>query len=300
MNPLVNSAMKSNSDGNSGGLFIKVNSVEENDLEGDATTPTTQKIGLYNPINEWKHSTAKSIVPQVDDQSETILLFCASVDERDQLQRAHLSGSRENSKELLLLAHQHSHIHAPTLSLHTIWNVFWQVRVPALSVMMTFTVTISIFPSVMVFLESTQKCHSSERFYNDLFVPFLFLLYNLCDFSGRLLAGYLTSPFNARNVWIPAVARLVFIPLFLLCKLSSSRLPIVFDNDAFPVLFMVFFASTNGYVASCCMMLGSSMVAGRESSLAGTIMVFFLTLGLCLGACTSFINVYISQGSFSR
>jgi hypothetical protein len=31
--------------------------------------------------------------------------------------------------------------------------------------------------------------------------------------------------------------------------------------------------------------------------LAGTIMIFCLTLGLCLGACCSFINVLISQGA---
>eukprot|EP00597_Dinobryon_sp_UTEXLB2267_P004969 CAMPEP_0170063946 /NCGR_PEP_ID=MMETSP0019_2-20121128/4623_1 /TAXON_ID=98059 /ORGANISM="Dinobryon sp., Strain UTEXLB2267" /LENGTH=102 /DNA_ID=CAMNT_0010270503 /DNA_START=712 /DNA_END=1017 /DNA_ORIENTATION=- len=102
--------------------------MEENDMERATISPMAQNIGKYNQntsptkdvVVRWKpHSTTTSISTP-EEQSETILLFCASVDERDQFQRTH-PGSRD-SKELLLLTHQQSHTkHAPTLSFHNIW-----------------------------------------------------------------------------------------------------------------------------------------------------------------------------------
>eukprot|EP01035_Chromulina_nebulosa_P020160 gene20160-26173_t len=45
--------------------------------------------------------------------------------------------------------------------------------------------------------------------------------------------------------------------------------------------------------------MGPSLVDSNDNALAGTIMVFFLTVGLLLGASVSFLTVYISQGSLS-
>jgi hypothetical protein len=182
-------------------------------------------------------------------------------------------------------------------SLDHIMSVFAQIRTPALSVIFTFLVTIGLFPSLTVFLESQDKCKSdNNRFTNDLYVPFFFLMFNLFDFIGRVTAGSFDHVFTADNIWIPAAARVVFFPLFLLCRISGSQLPVVFASDAFPIIFMMLFALSNGYVASSCMMLGGSIVPPKESSLAGTIMVFSLTFGLLCGAMASFPVVYISQG----
>lgn len=176
-------------------------------------------------------------------------------------------------------------------------RVYQHIFIPSFSVIFTFTVTISLFPSLTVFIESTQKCKSSDRFYNDLFVPFLFLLFNLFDFCGRVTAGLITPLFNQKNIWIGSVARLIFVPLFLLCNISDSTLPALFNNDAFPILFMIFFALSNGYISTLCMMMGASSVSPADAGLAGTIMIFSLTVGLFLGACFSFLMVFISQGS---
>ena len=232
----------------------------------------------------WKSNSmdnARAATRIQEDQSETVLLFCPSADERDSKDDPY-----DNDSQLSL-----------SISFATIGAILWQLKIPAFSVMFTFVVTIAIFPALIVSLQSTQRCQSSERFYNDLFVPFLFLLYNLSDFTGRVLANHLTCPFTADNVWIASASRIVFVPLFLLCKVSSSQLPLIFNSDACPILFIVLFALSNGYVASCSMMLGAAMITGRDSSLAGTIMVFCLTLGLCLGAVSSFLVVFISQGA---
>lgn len=179
-------------------------------------------------------------------------------------------------------------------------QVFKQVIIPAASVWATFAVTIGVFPALTVFLESTEKCKShSSRFSNDLFVPFLFLLCNIFDFSGRLAAGSSCFPhfFTAENIWIAALARLIFFPLFLLCNVADSKLPTLFNHDAFPMIFMSLMAFTNGYVASQCMMMGGNMVSEKNKSLAGTIMSFSLTVGLLTGSCLSFLVVYIAEGT---
>lgn len=177
-------------------------------------------------------------------------------------------------------------------------EVFRQIWIPAMSVWGTFAVTIGVFPALTVFIESTQACQDpSQRFYNDLFVPFLFLLCNIFDLVGRVVAENVRPLFNAKNVWIGSASRLLFFPLFMLCNLSNSKLPVVFNSDVFPILFMILMAFSNGYVASNCMMMGASSVAAKDSSLAGTIMIFSLTVGLLTGSCISFLTVLITQGS---
>lgn len=184
------------------------------------------------------------------------------------------------------------------LDVQNILRVCRIVKTPALSVICVFAVTISIFPSLFVLIESDNKCKTSNRFTNDLFTPLLFLFFNLFDFIGRVSAGYFTPYFTSKNVWMPAVTRLLFLPLFLLCNVSASKLPNLFKSDVFPLLFCAAFALTNGYVGSCCMMLGGAIVNPTDASLAGTIMIFSLTLGLFLGACCSFMVVYVGQGGF--
>ena len=184
-----------------------------------------------------------------------------------------------------------------THSILGIGDVYRQVLIPSLSVWATFAVTIGLFPALTVFIESTEKCKSDNRFYNDLFIPILFLLFNIFDLCGRIAAGSTTPIFNKDNVWMGAAVRLVFFPLFMLCNVSDSKLPVVFNHDAFPIIFMILMAFSNGYIASNCMMMGASAVDSKDSSLAGTIMIFSLTAGLLTGACLSFLTVFINEGS---
>lgn len=184
------------------------------------------------------------------------------------------------------------------ISLENIFKTLNIIVAPAICVWLTFTITIGLFPALTVFIESKEKCNTSQRFYNDIFTPFLFLIFNLFDFFGRGLAGVNGCMiFNQHNIWLPTLSRLIFFPLFLLCNISDSKLPVLFTNDAFPIIFMSLFAFTNGYVASCCMIIGPTIVSEKDAFLTGTMMVFFLTSGLLFGACLSFLTVFISQGA---
>ena len=94
-----------------------------------------------------------------------------------------------------------------------IMRIARKIAVPAFSVFFIFVVTIAIFPSLIQHTVSMSQCSSSNRLYNDLFVPFMFLLFNLFDLAGRIAVGFTARPlFNANNVWIPSGARMVFFP----------------------------------------------------------------------------------------
>lgn len=201
------------------------------------------------------------------------------------------SGSQITSKSLVTESIE------VTMSWSTIIQVSRKISSAAFSVFFIFTVTIGIFPGLIVFIESTEQCKTSNRFQNDLYVPFLFFIFNLFDFIGRFCAGHFKLILNSSNIMAASLLRSLFFPAFMLCNVSGSQLPKLFYNDACPIIFMMLFAFSNGYIASACMITGPTLVSKAESSLAGTIMIFSLTLGLLVGASVSFLVVLIARGS---
>ncbi|KAL0178597.1 hypothetical protein M9458_027491, partial [Cirrhinus mrigala] len=61
------------------------------------------------------------------------------------------------------------------------------------------------------------------------------------------------------SIWLPilVIARLVFVPLFMLCNVQPrTNLPVLFAHDAWYIVFMILFSFSNGYLASLCMCFG--------------------------------------------
>ena len=187
----------------------------------------------------------------------------------------------------------------------SIGDVYAKVKAPAVSVFVTFLVTLSLFPTITGSINSVNGCDSGKgdggRFHNDLFVPFSFLLFNGGDFAGRTLAAYVsTSEALATNkiLLVTSLSRLVFFPLFLLCNVDSTHLPVVFNSDFYPITFMLLFAATNGLNSTVCMMSGPSLVAPSEREMAGNIMVFALGGGLFAGSLGSFFCLKVGTGEW--
>ena len=178
-------------------------------------------------------------------------------------------------------------------------RVVYEVRHAAFSVFFVFCVTIAVFPSTTSRIPSARRCEAgATRFQNQLFVPFNFLLFNAFDLAGRGAAGSAWSPApRPAALSLLSLSRAAFVPLFMLCGVEGSRLPVAFRGDAWPLLFMVLFAASNGWIASRAMMAAPALVEQRLQEIAGTAMVFFLTLGLFAGACVSFLVQAISTGS---
>ncbi|KAM7420033.1 hypothetical protein PAMA_016901 [Pampus argenteus] len=172
------------------------------------------------------------------------------------------------------------------VSMIKIFKKVWQL---ALSVFFTFTITIGTFPAITADTKSTIADQGPWDLY---FVPVTcFLLFNLCDWGGRSLTAVLMWP-GKDSLLLPLAiaARLVFLPLFMLCNVQPRlHLPVFFHHDAWFIIFMVIFAFSNGYLASLCMCFGPKKVLPHEAETAGAIMALFLSLGLASGAALSFL-----------
>ncbi|XP_008151458.2 equilibrative nucleoside transporter 1 [Eptesicus fuscus] len=163
------------------------------------------------------------------------------------------------------------------------------IVVPALSVCFNFTVTIGLFPVVTSDVKSSIAGNSAWEHY---FIPVsCFLTFNVFDWLGRSLTTITMWP-GKDSRWLPSLvlARLVFVPLLLLCNVHPRQyLAVIFKHDAWFTFFMAAFAFSNGYLASLCMCFGPKKVEPAEAETAGAIMAFFLSLGLALGAVFAFL-----------
>ncbi|NP_001083327.1 uncharacterized protein LOC398868 isoform X1 [Xenopus laevis] len=167
-------------------------------------------------------------------------------------------------------------------------HILKKMWVLALSVCLVFTVTIGIFPAVTAEVKSTIAGDSKWGVY---FIPVsCFLLFNLFDWAGRSLTVLTMWPGqDSKLLPVLVAARLVFLPLFMLCNVSPRNyLPVLLAHDAWYICIMILFALSNGYLASLCMCFGPKKVGVHEAETAGAIMAFFLSLGLALGAGLSF------------
>ncbi|XP_061687069.1 peroxisomal ATPase PEX6-like isoform X9 [Syngnathoides biaculeatus] len=167
--------------------------------------------------------------------------------------------------------------------------VFKKIWVAAACVWGTFTVTIGTFPAIAADTKSTLPRGSAWETYS---VPVsCFLLFNASDWAGRSLSAFCTWP-GKDSALLPVLVacRAALVPALMLCNVQPRRhLPVVFRHDAFFAAFMLVFAFTNGYLASLAMCFGPKKVPPHEAETAGSVMAFFLSLGLASGAALSFV-----------
>nr|XP_056708999.1 equilibrative nucleoside transporter 1 [Euleptes europaea] len=171
----------------------------------------------------------------------------------------------------------------------SVLSIFGKIWVMAVSVCLVFTITIGVFPSVTAAVTSTI---AGGIIWAKYFIPVsCFLVFNVFDWAGRSLTAVCMWPGKDSNL-LPFMVglRVIFIPLFMLCNVQPrANLPVFFAHDAWYIIFMIFFSISNGYLASLCMCFGPKKVLPHEAETAGAVMAFFLSLGLALGAVSSFL-----------
>lgn len=165
-------------------------------------------------------------------------------------------------------------------------KLFWL----AAAVFLTFCVTM-MYP---VYTQQILSLHNpdtaSRLFQPACFIPLAFLFWNLGDLIGRILPAVpaLSLTSRPRVLFILALSRIAFIPLYLLCNLQGKGA--VISSDFF-YLFIVqlFFGVTNGFVGSNCMMGFVEWVDPDEREAAGSFMSLCLVAGLATGSLLSFL-----------
>ncbi|CCM03372.1 uncharacterized protein FIBRA_05502 [Fibroporia radiculosa] len=157
-----------------------------------------------------------------------------------------------------------------------------------------FAITLSVFPPITVSIQST-----NPAMHPLLFSAIHFLIYNIGDFLGRFLCSIpRLLVWSANRLVAIALARTLFIPLFLMCNVQwSSPVAVgpIITSDAMFMLILLLFSTSNGYVSSMCMMSAPSVahnprLKGRtqDVDIAATVASFCLVGGLTVGSIASF------------
>jgi hypothetical protein len=182
---------------------------------------------------------------------------------------------------------------------YTVWK---SVQGPAISLFLTYLVTLALFPVITSNLTSTNECKTHSRFQNDLFTPVTFLVFNAGDLFGRLCVTDIPIdkiPNLSRKLVWSSVARFLFIPLFLLCySRTSVYSSMAIRNDIFSLLVQFLFAVTNGMMTSVCFRLAPGLIPATTEmqQISSAILNFSLCFGLLCGSFWSFPLHWIFTG----
>ncbi|KAM6941620.1 equilibrative nucleoside transporter 2-like [Lycodopsis pacificus] len=170
----------------------------------------------------------------------------------------------------------------------SVLKVFKKIWLMAACVTCLFAVTLSVFPVITV---RVQTVYEDNAAWGEVFTCVCcFIVFNTFDLVGRGAPSLVQWPSKESPLFPVAVlCRLVFIPLLMMCNVPNSSLPVLFKHDAAFVAIMALFSFSNGYLASLCMAYAPQLVRCKDCETAGSLMTFFLVLGLALGASFSFL-----------
>lgn len=163
----------------------------------------------------------------------------------------------------------------------------WQM---ALSVVLAFWASLSVFPGVCVLV--VPQYPNRSFFTGRFFVPLTtFLLFNMGDLTGRMCSSYLPFPAHRKNALLALTISRAFIPLLILfCNVTPRYYtPVLFQYDAiFPILISLT-SLTNGYIFSSAMVMASVSSQRTRLELTGFVMASALGIGLTMGSVSSTI-----------
>ena len=192
------------------------------------------------------------------------------------------------------------------------WNF---VYYPALAIFISFLVTLTLFPSWITKVQSIHMCHhqgtttNHNRINNDLFVPITILIFNLGDLFGRIMAKTVSVDNSKKftfHLFLMAMARFIFFPLFLLCNVPGKSISLLIASDTYFYILLLTFAISNGLLVTLAFMHAPQLLPSNNNhhnhdeiqEVASTILTFAVSIGLLSGSTFSFLFNYIGTGTF--
>jgi equilibrative nucleoside transporter 1/2/3 len=167
-------------------------------------------------------------------------------------------------------------------------KLFWLAG----AVFLAFAVTM-MYPVFTAQIQSVRDPATAPRLFQPAtFIPLAFLFWNTGDLLGRMLPAIpaLSLTSKPRLLFILALSRVVFIPLYFLCNVKGKGASV--NSDAFYLLVVqLLFGISNGYIGSSCMMGFVEWVDTDEREAAGGFMSLCLVVGLTVGSFLSFFVV---------
>lgn len=176
------------------------------------------------------------------------------------------------------------------------FGILWaKLKLIVLTIFLTFSVTL-LFPVFASVVESVHVGSTHAIFRKSIFIPTIYLVWNLGDLVGRVVCGAKNSAFLVQSpktlIWY-SVGRLLFIPLFMTCNIHPGSAPI-FASDTWYILLQFLFGFSNGQLCtSCFMVVGSHCDTDDEKEAAGGFTSVFLSVGLAVGSLLSYLLVFV-------
>ncbi|RCK59454.1 Nucleoside transporter FUN26 [Candida viswanathii] len=146
-----------------------------------------------------------------------------------------------------------------------------------MTIFFTFGITL-IFPVFASVVESVRPDSPHRFFHKNIYIPFIYLVWNLGDLLGRILCGYPRLHMlikNPRTQLLYSLSRLIFIPLFLTCNIHPGKTEPLIKSDAWYILLQLLFGISNGQLCtSAFMVVGDYCDTDDEKEAAGGFTTF--------------------------
>ncbi|GAA5891685.1 hypothetical protein JCM5296_005511 [Sporobolomyces johnsonii] len=168
-----------------------------------------------------------------------------------------------------------------------------KVRKLGIAMFLVFGITLSVFPSITSSILSVKTGEPDANIFQkpELFVPLGFAVFAAGDWFGRVLPQWEKLAWtNWKGLMACSVARVVFVPLFLMCNQQAGGGDAVIRSDWLYILIMFIFATSNGYISTLIMLASvvEPSLDEDEVDIAATCLAFYLTAGLASGSLVSF------------
>ncbi|GAA6052244.1 hypothetical protein JCM3770_007397 [Rhodotorula araucariae] len=169
-----------------------------------------------------------------------------------------------------------------------------KVRHLGIAMFLVFGITLAVFPSITSTIVSIKTGDPDARLLQrpELFVPLGFAVFAGGDWLGRLMPQWERLAWtNWKVLMACSVARVVFVPLFLMCNQTAggNGRALIHSDLAFFAIMLVF-AVSNGYFSTLIMLASvvEPSLEPDEVEVAATCLAFYLTAGLAIGSFLSF------------
>ncbi|KAJ1965002.1 hypothetical protein GGI12_001062 [Dipsacomyces acuminosporus] len=163
-----------------------------------------------------------------------------------------------------------------SLDLDVFKTAFRQISGYTYVILLDFTVTLAVFPSVTALVTSTTGFK--------LLTEWHFFIFNLGDFLGRHFAPSIPISSVSSLLTISAV-RFLFVPAFFLCHVTFSVWYNWITSDYIFLFLVVALGATNGYLSTRSAMTAPTLA--DNPTIAGSIVAISISTGLAIGSVFS-------------
>ncbi|CAH6721756.1 nucleoside transporter Fun26p [[Candida] jaroonii] len=189
----------------------------------------------------------------------------------------------------------------PVQETHVPFGLLWKkLKLIVMTIFFTFGITL-IFPVFASTVESVHFDSPHKFFKKDIYIPFIYLIWNLGDLLGRIFCGTPNSRLlvkDPKKLIIYSLSRLIFIPLFLTCNIhpytSSGYSSALINSDLWYIFLQLVFGLTNGILSTSSFMVVRDFCdSDEEKEAAGGFTTVFLSIGLATGSLFSYLLVLL-------